>query len=185
MEFSEGYIFEKKTKKIVENENDYKFLNWENGKIVAIIVPITCEGTKGNIWWKEGEGELAEEKKSQRKTVVTEKDLQAIVEPESSPVLSEGKSGPHKIQGIGAGFIPKVLNTSVYDEVIKVTNESAFEYSKIFAREEGILVGISAGAALFAAVKLAKRPENENKNIVVLLPDSGDRYYSTPLFVEK
>lgn len=80
MEFSKGYIFEKKTKKIVENENDYKFLNWENKKIVAIIVPITCEGTKGNIWWKEGEGELAEEKKSQRKTVVTEKDLQAIVD---------------------------------------------------------------------------------------------------------
>ena len=80
MEFSKGYIFEKKTKKIVENENDYKFLNWENGKIVVIIVPITCEGTKGNIWWKEGERELAEEKKSQRKTVVTEKDLQASVD---------------------------------------------------------------------------------------------------------
>ena len=131
-------------------------------------------GTGGTIT---GVGEYLKEKNPEVKVVA--------VEPESSPVLSEGKSGPHKIQGIGAGFVPKVLNTSVYNEVITVTNESAFEYSKIFAREEGILVGISAGAALAAAVRLAKRPENKNKNIVVLLPDSGDRYYSTPLFVEK
>ncbi len=107
------------------------------------------------------------------------------VEPEGSPVLSEGRSGAHKIQGIGAGFVPDVLNTKVYDEVIRVSNEDAFAASKLLARKEGILVGISSGAALHAAIELAKRPENEGKTIVALLPDSGDRYYSTPLFTEE
>lgn len=105
------------------------------------------------------------------------------VEPATSPVLSQGKSGPHKIQGIGAGFIPKALNTDVYDEVFPVENEDAFTTGKLIAKHEGILVGISSGAALYAAIQLAKRPENKGKIIVALLPDSGDRYYSTPLFV--
>ncbi len=106
------------------------------------------------------------------------------VEPASSPVLSEGHGGPHKIQGIGAGFVPAVLDTLVYDEIIPVVNEDAFSSAKLLAKEEGISVGISSGAALWAAVQLAKRPENEGKTIVALLPDSGDRYYSTPLFTE-
>ena len=106
------------------------------------------------------------------------------VEPESSPVLSGGQPGPHKIQGIGAGFVPKVLDTNVYDEIIKVKNEDAFHDGKAFATAEGILVGISAGAALHAAKELAQRPENAGKTIVALLPDSGDRYLSTPLFAE-
>ena len=105
------------------------------------------------------------------------------VEPATSPVLSQGKSGPHKIQGIGAGFIPKALNTDVYDEVFPVENEDAFTTGKLIAKHEGILVGISSGAALYAAIQLAKRPEKKGKTIVALLPDSGDRYYSTPLFV--
>ena len=106
------------------------------------------------------------------------------VEPAGSPVLSEGKSGPHKIQGIGAGFVPDVLNTKVYDEIFKVENESAFATGKLLAKKEGVLVGISSGAALYAAIELAKRPENKGKTIVALLPDTGDRYYSTPLFTE-
>ena len=106
------------------------------------------------------------------------------VEPAGSPVLSEGKGGPHKIQGIGAGFVPDVLNTKVYDEIIKVENESAFATGKLLAKKEGVLVGISSGAALYAAIELAKRPENKGKTIVALLPDTGDRYYSTPLFTE-
>ena len=106
------------------------------------------------------------------------------VEPATSPVLSQGKVGPHKIQGIGAGFIPDTLDTSVYDEIIPIKNDDAFEEGRAFARSEGILVGISAGAALKAAVELAKRKENKGKNIVVLLPDSGDRYLSTPLFAK-
>lgn len=104
------------------------------------------------------------------------------VEPAASPVLSRGKGGAHKIRGIGAGFVPEVLDTDVYDEVIAVENDDAFMYSKEIAKNEGILVGISAGAALAAGIEVAKRPENKGKNIVVLLPDSGDRYYSTPLF---
>ena len=106
------------------------------------------------------------------------------VEPAASPVLSEGKSGAHKIQGIGAGFVPTVLDTKVYDEIFPVANEAAFEFGKEIAKTEGILVGISSGAALYAAIELAKRPENKGKNIVALLPDNGDRYYSTPLFLE-
>lgn len=104
------------------------------------------------------------------------------VEPEDSPVLSAGKAGPHKIQGIGAGFVPAVLDPSVYDEIIPVSNENAFETGREIGRKEGVLVGISSGAAVWAAVQLARRPENEGKTIVVLLPDTGDRYLSTPLF---
>ncbi|WP_089984573.1 cysteine synthase A [Clostridium sp. C105KSO13] len=106
------------------------------------------------------------------------------VEPASSPVLSEGKGGPHKIQGIGAGFVPEVLNTKIYDEIVKIENDDAFATAKSFAKQEGVLVGISSGAALYAAIELAKRPENKGKTIVALLPDTGDRYYSTPLFSE-
>ncbi len=106
------------------------------------------------------------------------------VEPEASPVLTKGVGGPHKIQGIGAGFVPATLDTGIYDEVLTVSNESAFEYGKLIGRKEGVLVGISAGAALSAAVVLAKRPENSGKNIVVLFPDTGDRYLSTPLFAD-
>ena len=106
------------------------------------------------------------------------------VEPASSPVLSKGVSGAHKIQGIGAGFVPDVLDTGVYDEIFPVENEDAFATGKLFGRTEGVLVGISSGAALFAAIELAKRPENKGKNIVVLLPDTGDRYLSTPLFAD-
>ena len=106
------------------------------------------------------------------------------VEPATSPVLSTGKGGPHKIQGIGAGFVPQVLNTGIYDEIITVENEDAFAASKFLTKNEGVLTGISSGAALHAAIELAKRPENEGKLIVALLPDSGDRYYSTALFVD-
>ena len=106
------------------------------------------------------------------------------MEPAASPVLSEGTAGKHKIQGIGAGFVPEILNTSVYDEVIKVSDEDAFAAARYLAQREGILTGISSGAALHAALKVAERPENRGKTIVALLPDSGDRYYSTPLFTE-
>ena len=106
------------------------------------------------------------------------------LEPEDSPVLSEGKAGAHKIQGIGAGFVPDVLNTEVYDEVFKASNADAFETAKLLSKSEGISVGISSGAALYGAIQLAKRPENKGKVIVALLPDSGDRYYSTPLFTD-
>ena len=106
------------------------------------------------------------------------------VEPADSPVLSQGKSGPHKLQGIGAGFVPAVLNTSIYDEIITVESDDAFATAKLLARKEGMLTGITSGAALWAALRLAKQPENAGKTIVALLPDSGDRYYSTPLFVE-
>ena len=106
------------------------------------------------------------------------------VEPASSPVLSKGESGPHRIQGIGAGFVPEVLDTAIYDEIITVTNEDAFATGKLIGRKEGVLVGISSGAAVWAAIELAKRPENAGKTIVVLLPDTGDRYLSTPMFAD-
>ncbi len=130
-------------------------------------------GTGGTLT---GTGEYLKEQKETVKVVA--------VEPDGSPVLSEGKGGPHKIQGIGAGFVPDVLNTSVYDEVIRVQNDDAFAISKLMAKKEGVLVGISSGAALWAAIELAKREENAGKTIVALLPDSGDRYYSTPLFTD-
>ena len=106
------------------------------------------------------------------------------VEPASSPVLSKGTAGAHKIQGIGAGFVPDVLDTTVYDEIIAVENDDAFATGRLIGHKEGVLVGISSGAAVWAAIQLAKRPENVGKNIVVLLPDTGDRYLSTPLFAE-
>lgn len=113
------------------------------------------------------------------------KDIRVVaVEPETSPVLSKGQAGPHKIQGIGAGFVPETLDTKVYDEVIAVANDDAFKYGRQFSHVEGVLIGISSGAALSAAIELAKRPEFEGKNIVALLPDTGDRYLSTELFVE-
>ncbi|CDE79285.1 cysteine synthase [Ruminococcus sp. CAG:353] len=108
----------------------------------------------------------------------------AAIEPSDSPVLSQGRAGSHKIQGIGAGFVPDTLDTSVYDEVMPITNEDAFATAKLLAKKEGILVGISSGASLYAAIQIAKRPEAKGKTIVALLPDSGDRYYSTPLFAE-
>lgn len=128
-------------------------------------------GTGGTVT---GIGEYLKEKKPSVKIVA--------VEPESSPVLSKGVAGAHKIQGIGAGFVPEVLDTKVYDEIIPVSNEAAFETGRLIGRSEGVLVGISSGAATYAAVELAKRPENAGKTIVVLLPDTGDRYLSTPLF---
>ena len=112
--------------------------------------------------------------------------LQVIaVEPTDSPVLSGGKGGPHKIQGIGAGFVPDILNTSVMDEIIQVTNEDAFETARKLAKSEGLIVGISSGAAAFAATQIAKRPENKGKNIVVILPDTGERYLSTILYQQE
>ena len=131
-------------------------------------------GTGGTIT---GTGEYLKSKKPDVKVVA--------VEPATSPVLSQGVAGPHKIQGIGAGFLPDVLNTKVYDEIITVTNEDAFATGRTVGKKEGVLVGISSGAAVWAAIQLAKRPENKGKNIVVLLPDTGDRYLSTPLFAEK
>lgn len=128
-------------------------------------------GTGGTVT---GVSEYLKEKKPSVKIVA--------VEPESSPVLSKGVAGAHKIQGIGAGFVPEVLDTKVYDEIIPVSNEAAFETGRLIGRSEGVLVGISSGAAAYAAVELAKRPENAGKTIVVLLPDTGDRYLSTPLF---
>ena len=131
-------------------------------------------GTGGTIT---GVGEYLKSKKPDVKVVA--------VEPATSAVLSTGVAGPHKIQGIGAGFVPKVLNTKIYDEIIPVTNENAFETGRTVGHQEGVLVGISSGAAVWAAIQLAKRPENKGKTIVVLLPDTGDRYLSTPLFAEK
>ena len=145
---------------------------WEDteGKVDFFVAGV---GTGGTIT---GTGKFLKEKNANVKVVA--------VEPASSPVLSEGTAGAHKIQGIGAGFVPRVLDTKIYDEIIKVENDDAFAASKELTKKEGILTGISSGAALHAGIELAKRPENEGKTIVVLLPDSGDRYYSTPLFTE-
>lgn len=143
---------------------------WQDtdGKVDIFVAGV---GTGGTIT---GIGSYLKEKNPAIKIVA--------MEPASSPVLSKGVAGPHKIQGIGAGFVPKILNTEVYDEIIAVENDTAFEYGKELAKTEGFLVGISSGAALYAAMEEAKKPENEGKTIVVLLPDNGDRYYSTPLF---
>ncbi len=145
---------------------------WEDtdGNVDVFVAGV---GTGGTLT---GVGEYLKSKNPNVKVVA--------MEPASSPVLSEGRAGAHKIQGIGAGFVPDVLNTKVYDEILTVENEDAFATSKLLAKKEGVLVGISSGAALYAAIQLAKRPENEGKTIVTLLPDSGDRYYSTPLFTE-
>lgn len=139
----------------------------------AVDIFVAGVGTGGTITRT---GEYLKEKKPEVKVVA--------VEPASSPVLSEGVSGPHKIQGIGAGFVPETLNTGIYDEIIKVENEDAFKTGRDLAAEEAILAGISSGAALYAAIQLAKREENKGKTIVVLLPDNGDRYYSTALFAK-
>ena len=142
-----------------------------DGKVDIFIAGV---GTGGTIT---GVGEYLKSKNPDVKIVA--------VEPDASPVLSEGKAGPHKIQGIGAGFVPNTLNTGIYDEVFRVSNDDAFATGKLIAKEEGILVGISSGAAVYAALQIAKRPENRRKTIVVFLPDSGDRYFSTPLFAEE
>ena len=141
-----------------------------DGKVDIFVAGV---GTGGTIT---GVGEYLKSKKPEIKVVA--------VEPATSPVLSKGTAGAHKIQGIGAGFVPKVLNTGVYDEIIPVANEDAFAVGKQIGKAEGVLVGISSGAAAWAAIELAKRPENEGKTIVVLLPDTGDRYLSTPLFAD-
>ncbi len=143
---------------------------WEDtdGEVDIFVAGV---GTGGTVT---GVGEFLKSQKASVKVVA--------VEPADSPVLSKGTAGAHKIQGIGAGFVPDVLNTAVYDEVIPVTNDDAFATGKLLGKSEGVLVGISSGAALFAAIELAKRPENKGKTIVALLPDTGDRYLSTPLF---
>lgn len=143
---------------------------WEatEGEVDIVVAGV---GTGGTIT---GIGKYLKSRKPEIKAVA--------IEPTDSPVLSEGKSGPHKIQGIGAGFVPNTLDTGIYDEVFTVNSDSAFEYARLIAKKEGVLVGISSGAALYASVEIAKRAENKGKTIVAILPDSGDRYYSTPIF---
>lgn len=142
--------------------------NDTDGEVDAFVAGV---GTGGTIT---GVGEYLKSKNDKIEIIA--------VEPATSPVLSQGKPGPHKIQGIGAGFVPEILNTKIYDSVVPIDNDDAFEYARLISHTEGILVGISAGAALYVAIEWAKKPENEGKTIVALLPDSGDRYYSTSLF---
>ncbi|MCR5708048.1 MAG: cysteine synthase A [Ruminococcus sp.] len=151
-----------------ERTTGVEIWNDTDGKVDIFVAGV---GTGGTL---SGAGAYLKSQNSNVKVVA--------VEPDSSPVLSEGKAGPHKIQGIGAGFVPETLNTSIYDEVIRVQNEDAFETGRKIVRSEGVLVGISSGASLWAAIQLAKRPENKGKTIVALLPDTGERYLSTPMF---
>ena len=146
---------------------------WEqmDGEIDIFVAGV---GTGGTI---SGTGKYLKEKNPNIKIVA--------VEPEGSPVLSQGKAGPHRIQGIGAGFVPDTLNTKIYDEIITVTNENAYNTGRAIAQKEGLLVGISSGASVYAAIQLAKRPENEGKRIVALMPDTGERYLSTPMFTQE
>jgi hypothetical protein len=192
---------------IQAHENDYEYLKSGLGvnsnlylrkaeeistgtRLPATVIKSPLDITGGKIYKK---NEVAVEKKENNEEKNKEEQKEdekkpevkiVAVEPASSPVLSDGVSGPHKIQGIGAGFVPDTLNTSIYDEIIKVENEDAFETGRYLAAEEAILAGISSGAALYAAIQLAKREENKGKTIVVLLPDNGDRYYSTALFAK-